>query len=101
MRQIIIATALLAIPALAHASGPIQTACEESPEASAVDCACAQEKADIHLSPEDQVLAADFIAKRADPMSLMQKRGQQGAMDFMNDFAAWGEASNAACGAPG
>lgn len=101
MRQTILAIVLLFAPGVALASGPIKTACEESPEGRSVDCNCAQQQADIHLSPEDQVLAADFIANRADPASLIQRRGQQGAMDFMNDFAAWGEASNAACGAPG
>jgi len=98
MRKTVLIAAFLAFPGAALASGPIQTACEQDPDAAKVDCACAQATADQHLSADDQVLAADFIAKRADPMQLIQMRGQQGAMAFMNDFAAWGEASNASCG---
>lgn len=99
-------TLLLAVSAIALApppalaAGPIQIACEEHRETAKVDCVCAQNKADEHLSAEDQVLAADFIAKRADPMQLMQMRGQDGAMAFMDDFAAWGEASSSTCGTP-
>jgi hypothetical protein len=100
MRLPVLLAALAAIPSVALASGPVQTACEEHRDSANVDCACAQAKADEHMSAEDQVLAADFIAQRADPMQLMQMRGQQGAMAFLADFQAWGEASNAACGTP-
>jgi hypothetical protein len=98
MRLPVLFAAFAAIPGLALASGPIQTACEQDPDAAKVDCACAQTTADQHLSPDDQLLAADYITKRADPMKLVQSRGQQGAMAFLGDFQAWAEASNAACG---
>ena len=98
MRLPVFLAALATIPTLALASGPIETACEQDPDAAKVDCACAQATADQHLSAEDQVLAADYIGKRADPMKLVQTRGQQGAMAFLSDFQAWAEASNAACG---
>ena len=104
MRNAFIAAlaAVLAAPSVAVASGPIHDACKASPEASGgtVDCDCAQTQADKHLSPADQTIAAAFISKSADPAAMIGRMGQAEALRFVDEFAKWGEAARAECGAP-
>ncbi len=100
LHSLLCATILVVSSGPALATGPIQSACELSPEGATVDCACAQNVADEHLSSEDQAIAAEYISGRANPMLLVQERGEAGAQEFIEKFSAWGTASSEACGSP-
>lgn len=103
MRAALPFAAVLALAAFpAFASGPIYDACLASPESktTSVDCGCAQDQADKHLSAADQQTAAGFIAKTSDPMTIIQSMGQDEALRFVGEFQKWGEAAHVHCGAP-
>lgn len=94
-----VAAVLAGVPIIAWA-GPIGDTCSARGTWDSATCDCMQRVADIHLTPDDQVLAESYIQRRTTSASIAATEGRERAEQFLIDFSAFGTQSKEECGAP-
>ncbi|ULB12701.1 hypothetical protein ORIO_23350 (plasmid) [Cereibacter azotoformans] len=93
------ALAVLVLPSLAAAGGPIERACLRSDRqaANASTCNCIQQVADMKLRSGDQRRAAKFFAN-PDEAQEVRFSGRSSDSAFWRRYKSFGEAAQAYCG---
>ncbi|MGP3699149.1 hypothetical protein [Rhodobacter sp. NSM] len=93
------ALAVLVLPSLALAGGPIERSCLRSDRQAANPsvCNCIQQVADITLRPADQKRAAKFFSN-PDEAQEVRFSGRNSDTAFWQRYKSFGEAAQTYCG---